>query len=429
LDRLGPLCHRCGNHTSRELAYWERSPQEPFPCLILDSIPAAAYPRCVVAVLPRISYVTDLSQVPWELYNDARRRRPHPSFRSLDLQDSDKAAINVKTKRAADELQRQEFAYLFISMITPFFGAALLRVVLELINGVDSISWFSTTLFVLAAGIRPWGHLISRLREHTTLLHDSIHYPSPDTQLIADSRLQAVVDRVISLEQELLTVKRAMALRAHVEDVHDDINRALENAAHAIRKQERKSDSARISNDARLATLEKAVSRIERARGERVRGMVSNGINSNTTDNRAYNRLESITVSIFRFLRAFANCLTFNYFDPPSLPTSPNVPLTFMGPRPPLHHAKTASRLETIEEDATEPANAVRPDDNSKSPKHANNGAPLLSHQRESGTSVEKGHLRKSRNIVDIADVVGLPYRLAVGILVAISPPLRRFFS
>jgi hypothetical protein len=382
-----------------------------------------------VAALPRVSYVADLSQVPWELYNVARRRRPHPSFRSLHLQESDEAAINVKTRRAADELQRHEFAYLFISMITPFVGAALLRVVLELINGVDSISWFSTTLFVLAAGIRPWGHLISRLRGHTNLLHDSIHYPSPDTQLIADSRLQAVVDRVISLEQELSTVKRAMALRAHVEDAHDDINRALENAAHAIRKQERKSDSARISNDARLATLEKAISRIERARGERVRGMVSNGITSNTTDSRAYNRLESIAVSIFRFLRTLANSLTFNYFDPPSLPTSPNVPLTIMTPRMPLHHAKAASRLETIEEDATEPVNAVRPDDNSRSPKHANNGTPLLSHQRDSGTSVEKGHLRKSRNIVDIADVVSLPYRLAVGILVAISPPLRRFFG
>ncbi|KAH9976679.1 hypothetical protein BGW80DRAFT_1456794 [Lactifluus volemus] len=377
-------------------------------------------------VLFLIVYLQQLIQVPWELYNAARRRRPHPSFQSLHLQESDEAAINVNTRRAADELRRHEFAYLFISMITPFVGAALLRTVLELVNGVDSISWFSTTLFVLAAGIRPWGHLISRLREHTTSLHDSIHYPSPDTQLIADSRLQTVVDRVVSLEQELSMVKRAMALRAHVEDVHDDINRALENAAHAIRKQERKSDSTRISNDARLATLEKAVSRIERARGERVRGMVSNGITSNTTDNRAYNPLESITVSIFRFLRAVANCLTFNYFDPPSLPASPNTPLTFMAPRPPLHHAKVASRLETIEEDATEPVNAVRPDDNSRSPKHTNNGAPLLSHQRD---SVEKGHLRKSRNIVDIADVVSLPYRLAVGILVAISPPLQRFFG
>ncbi|KAI0246663.1 hypothetical protein BJV78DRAFT_120324 [Lactifluus subvellereus] len=191
-------------------------------------------------VLFLIVYLHQLIQVPWELYHVARRRRPHPSFRSLNLPERDEAAIDVQTRLAAAELQRHEFGYLFISMITPFAGAALLRSILGLVNGVDSISWFSTTLFVFAAGIRPWGHLISRLREHTTLLHDSIHYPSPDTQLIADSRLQSVVDRVVTLEQELSMVKRAMAMRAHVEELHDDLNRSMQNADRAIRKQERK---------------------------------------------------------------------------------------------------------------------------------------------------------------------------------------------
>lgn len=316
-------------------------------------------------------------------------------------------------------------------MITPFAGAALLRSVLGLVNGVDSISWFSTTLFVLAAGIRPWGHLISRLREHTTLLHDSIHYPSPDTQLIADSRLQAVVDRVATLEQELSMVKRGMAMRAHVEEIHDDLNRSLQNAERAIRKQERKSDSARISYDARFAALEKAISRIERARGERVRGNSSN-TTSSITDDRAYSPLEIIAALIFRFLRAIANSLTFNYFDPPSLPTSPNVPQTFMGSRPPQHHAKTAGRLETIEEDVAEPASTVRLDDSSRSSGRADTRMPLMSRQSDpdsSGVS-EKGRLRKPRNVVDIvADIVSLPYRLAVGILIAISPPLQRFFK
>ncbi len=204
---------------------------------------------------------------------------------------------------AEAELQRHEFAYLFVSMITPFAGAALLRTVLGLVNGVDSISWFSTTLFVLAAGVRPWGHLISRLRERTISLHDSIHYPSPDTQFIPVSRLQAVVDRMNSLEQELLTVKRAMAMRAYVEEVHDDLSSALQGAERAIRKQERKSESVRISYDTRFTTLEKAVSRIERARGERIRVITpgsGNATSSGVTDDRACSRLESILTSIFR---------------------------------------------------------------------------------------------------------------------------------
>ncbi|KAH9053738.1 hypothetical protein EDB87DRAFT_1650048 [Lactarius vividus] len=194
-------------------------------------------------VLFLIVYLHQLIQVPWELYNASRRRRPHPSFRSQNLQGDEEAITKIQAKRAATELQRQEFAYLFLSMITPFVGAALLRSVLRAIHGVDSISWFSTTLFVLAAGVRPWYHFTSRLQEHTSSLHDTIHYPSPDSQFIIDSRLQVVLDRVNSLEQELSTVKRTMAMRAYVDDTQD--------TEHTIRVQERRAASARNSYDAR----------------------------------------------------------------------------------------------------------------------------------------------------------------------------------
>ncbi len=333
---------------------------------------------------------------------------------------------------AEAELQRHEFAYLFVSMITPFAGAALLRTVLGLVNGVDSISWFSTTLFVLAAGVRPWGHLISRLRERTISLHDSIHYPSPDTQFIPVSRLQAVVDRMNSLEQELLTVKRAMAMRAYVEEVHDDLSSALQGAERAIRKQERKSESVRISYDTRFTTLEKAVSRIERARGERIRVITpgsGNATSSGVTDDRACSRLESILTSIFRFVRALANSVTFDYFDPPSLPASPSVSPATMGARPPLHHAKTLGRLETIEEDETEPFATVRLDEKSWNSTHADSGILLMSRRNDLDTAGirEKSLSRQHRSLA--VAIVSLPYRLAVGILVAISPPLKRIFN
>jgi hypothetical protein len=332
---------------------------------------------------------------------------------------------------AEAELQRHEFAYLLVSMITPFAGAALLRTVLGLVNGVDSISWFSTTLFVLAAGVRPWGHLISRLREHTTSLHDTIHYPSPDTQFIATSRLQAVVDRVNSLEQELSAIKRGMATRAYVEEIHDDLSSALQSTERAIRKLERKSESVRISYDTRFAALEKAVARIERARGERARGIFPGGdvTSSSATDDRTYSRFESVLASIFRFVRAIANNLTFNYFDPPSLPASPSVPPAMVGARPPLHHTKTPSRLETIEEDETEPLANVRLDEKSRSSGPADNGILLISQQNDADAAgaCEKGFLRQRRSLA--VAVVSLPYRLAVSILVAISPPLKRIFN
>ncbi|KAH8992183.1 hypothetical protein EDB92DRAFT_2114243 [Lactarius akahatsu] len=276
---------------------------------------------------------------PWELYNASRRRRPHPSFRPQNLQGDEESVTKIQTKRAATELQRQEFAYLFLSMITPFAGVALLRFVLRPINGIDSISWFSTTLFVLAAGVRPWGHFTSRLREHTSSLHDSIHYPSPDSQFIIDSRLQVVLDRVNSLEQELSTVKRTMATRAYVDDTQD--------TERTIRKQERRAESTRNSYDAR---------------------------------------------------------------------------------RPPN------CRSETIEEDATEQPNTDWRDERS-SFEQSDSEAPSTSYQSEldfAGVS-RRGHRQSPRNMTNaIANVVTLPYRLAVsilvGVIVAIAPPLRHFF-
>ena len=380
--------------------------------------------------LPRFNQVNDSSKVPWELYHAARQRRPYPSFRSLNLPErEEEAAFKAQMRLAEAELQRHEFAYLLVSMITPFAGAALLRTILGLVNGVDSISWFSTTLFVLAAGVRPWGHLISRLRDHTTSLHDTIHYPSPDTQFIATSRLQAVVDRVNSLEHELSAIKRAMAMRAYVEEIHDDLSSALQSTERAIRKQERKSESVRTSYDTRFVALEKAVARIERARGERVRGSGSATASSSATDNRAYSRFKSVLASIFRFVRAIANRLTFNYFDPPSLPASPSVPPATIGARPPLHHTKTPGRLETIEEDETEPLATVRLDEKSRSLGHADNGILLMSQQNDADAAgaCEKDFLQQRRSLA--VAVVSLPYRLAVGILVAISPPLKRIFN
>ena len=375
------------------------------------------------------NYFPNAPTVPWELYNASRRRRPHPSFRSLNLSENEEAVIKIQTRRAATELRRHEFAYLLLSMVTPFAGAALLRSVLRSINGVDSISWFSTTLFVLAAGIRPWGNLISRLREHTSSLHDSIHYPSPDSQFIVDSRLQAVVDHVNSLEQELSTVKRAMAMRAYVDDIHEELNNALQDTELTIRKQERRAESIRNSYDTRLAMLDKAVSRMERAHGERVRGAAL-GIIS-TTNGHRYKTLEFVVDPLCHFLRVLGNSLTFDYFDPPSPQTSPKTPIAVMGSRPTLHHSKPSNLpwLETIEEDAMEQPSIDRGDEHTSSGQSENEALSTSCQSDPDDVGAPGRNRRHSHNMANItAKIVSLPYRLAVGIIVAISPPLRHFF-
>ncbi|KAF8259097.1 hypothetical protein EI94DRAFT_1752502 [Lactarius quietus] len=358
--------------SSRRTSFWTELDLSVIIALIaplVNWLTGSDHLKSLFLVLFLIIYLHQLVQVPWELYNTSRRRRPHPSFRSLNLSENEEAAINTQTTQAATELRRHEFAYLFLSMVTPFAGAALLRSVLR------------TTLFVLAAGVRPWGHLISRLREHTSSLHDSIHYPSPDSQFIVDSRLQAVVDHINSLGQELSTVKRAMAMRAYVDDMHEELNSALQDTERTIRKQERRAESTRNSYDTRLAMLEKAVARIERTHGERVRGATVSVIS--TTNGHRYKNLEFIVGPIVHFLRALGNSLTFDYFDPPSAQTSPKTP-----------------------EDAMEQPNTDRGDDYSSA---------LTSCQSDPD---------------DVGDsrIVSLPYRLAVGIVVAVSPPLQYVF-
>ncbi|KAI0270663.1 hypothetical protein BC834DRAFT_818930 [Gloeopeniophorella convolvens] len=381
-------------------------------------------------ILFLVIYLHQLIQVPWELYHTARRRRPHPSFRNLNLPEHEESVIKGQARMAETELQRHEIAYLLISIITPFAGAALLRFILKSIGGVDSISWFSTTLFVLATGVRPWAHLVSRLRERTALLHDAVHYPSPDTQLIADSRLKSVVDRMDKLEQELTMVKRAMAMRAYVEDIHEELRISVDDTERALRKVERKAESSRASNDTRFANLEKAVSRIERTRGERVRLLVPGHSAPSSPDGDTYGGPGSIVDFPFRFLRALINALTFDYFDSGLTPTVERNSQTPMPARPPIYHVVTPTRLETIKEDASEPAGTAQDDDDPTSDE-ADDEAPRRRRRSDSDPAAlqKKAIGHKQRTLVEVtADIVTLPYRLAIAILLAVSPPFRRFF-
>ena len=71
-------------------------------------------------------------------------------------------------------------AALILCALTPFLGATLLRLGTSLLypGPEPALSWFSTTLFVLAAGIRPWRHLTHLLLVRTDALHLAAHRPS-----------------------------------------------------------------------------------------------------------------------------------------------------------------------------------------------------------------------------------------------------------
>ena len=153
--------------------------------------------------------------------------------------------------------------YLFLAALAPFLGVFFLRTVIQTITGEDAAPWFSTTVFVLASSLRPWSHIVSRLRHRVRDLHEAIHYPSPESQLIADSRIQAIHSHVEELELELERVKRTMVLGHAVKEAHDEIFDALEDVERTVKKQDRKAEVNRSHTETRLAELETIVTRLE----------------------------------------------------------------------------------------------------------------------------------------------------------------------
>jgi hypothetical protein len=201
-----------------------------------------------------IFYLHQLIQVPWELYRASLPRRPPPN-----LQSHPKDAKSRVIQLAHSELRTHQGFYLLLTVFSPLIGAMFLRFVLTSVSGADQISWFSTTLFVLATGMRPWSHLLSRLRQRTQDLHDTIHYPSPESAFVATRRLQGAMKRVDTLERELKDIKGRVASNAGVEEVYEDLNGGLEDIEKVMKQNQRRADAARVSQEKRLAALEKSV--------------------------------------------------------------------------------------------------------------------------------------------------------------------------
>ena len=197
------------------------------------------------------------SLVPWQLYHASRRRRHVPGVPTPH------ASERRASELASAELWRHEMSYLCLAALTPFLGVFFLRTVILTITGEDAAPWFSTTVFVFASSLRPWSHIVSRLRHRVRDLHEAIHYPSPESQLIADSRIQAVHSHIEELERELERVKRTMVLGHAVKEAHDEIFDALEDVERSVKKQDRKVEVNRTLTETRLAEVEAITGRLE----------------------------------------------------------------------------------------------------------------------------------------------------------------------
>jgi hypothetical protein len=147
--------------------------------------------------------------------------------------------------------------FLALTVASPFLGAIFLRYIIVHVSGRDALSWFSTVLFVLATGVRPWRHLVERLNERTKQLHDTIHYPPAPTGL--ESKLDDVLERIAHLESSLATTRTKLVhatdeLYEYVDDAVDTV----EIACHRHEKKFEKHDTRMKDVEEMLTALKKS---------------------------------------------------------------------------------------------------------------------------------------------------------------------------
>ncbi|KAK0219068.1 hypothetical protein IW262DRAFT_1298167 [Armillaria fumosa] len=102
-----------------------------------------------------------------------QRQNARPRRRSPYLS-PDPSPEDVHKQNAHTELGRMEVFFLILATLSSFPGASFLRYILTLIAGKDVLTWFSTGLFLLATGIRPWMHTTEDLRQQLTDLKRQI---------------------------------------------------------------------------------------------------------------------------------------------------------------------------------------------------------------------------------------------------------------
>lgn len=183
------------------------------------------------------------------LYQKARRRKQPDHLPPVSSEDKYREI-------AISELRKFELFCLALTVISPFIGAYLLRYATRVILGPDFISWFSTGLFVMATGMRPWSHLIDRLGQRTTDLQNYIHYPPSHNRKSDDDveeSLTSLMKRIDDLEDSLAVVKSRLKLTS--EDVLDYVDDAITSLKRSIRKSEKRWDE----QEGRIRSVEQSI--------------------------------------------------------------------------------------------------------------------------------------------------------------------------
>ncbi|KAJ3558832.1 hypothetical protein NM688_g686 [Phlebia brevispora] len=215
-----------------------------------------------------IFYLHQLIEVPWQLYKGSRSRVSARLARKLEHATD---AASEAARLALSELHALELVYLSCGVVAPFLGAMLIRYVFAAMNGVDSLSWFSTTLFVLATGLRPWSHLVSRLRDRTAHLKETVNEPEREEKNREYERqLRGMASRVEFLERIVSELKSKTARISPLQEACDDLGEAFGDMERSVLRHERKVEAARIAHGSRISAVEHSLSKLEECQRKQV---------------------------------------------------------------------------------------------------------------------------------------------------------------
>lgn len=207
-------------------------------------------------ILLLLFYLHQLIEVPWSMYQSARPRRRSPHL------PPDPTPDDIYKQNAHTELRRTELFFLILATVSPFLGASFLRYILAQIAGEDVLTWFSTGLFLLATGIRPWTHVVERLTLRISHLHNVIHYPSPEqTTKDLQQQLTDLKQQMARVEHTLGKVRRRMDDGA--EAMYEYVDEAVDVVEKSLRRHEKKCEK----QDQRVKDIEISVDSLRKVRG------------------------------------------------------------------------------------------------------------------------------------------------------------------
>ena len=370
--------------------------------------------------------------VPWKLYRNSRPRR-----RRRDLA---QVVQDTRAEFALSELRAQEIFYLICTVVSPFIGAVLVRHVFAAMGGVNNLSWFSTTLFILATGIRPWTHLISRLQERSDDLQQALHHEEDEEHdREVDRKLASVMERLAVLETALKEVQAKAEKISPLQEICDDISEALETVERTVSRQERKTESARVSHNNRLTAVETVIFRLEERQKNQFR-VVSAHIHTRSGAvilslppflsrlflrlHNTFTRIKHAIMTRYPFSSKTLHAKDIHHLSSPTTsppPMSPSSSFQFFNGTP----------LETIPEAADSDSEGTYVADHSSDNRKP--GSRNLNRNRSKSEGGQRLVRRKTygRRALDYTStVVSWPYRAAVNILLFLIPSqIQKFFA